>query len=185
MRKLKLQVQITIDGYIAGLNGEMDWMTFPWTDDIGEYVKSITAPVDTILLGRKLAQGFIPHWAGVAADASNPEVEAGKKFTNTPKVVFTKTLKAVAWPNTALAGRDLVEEVNALKSMEGEDLIAYGGGKFVSNLISENLIDEYHLFVNPAALGTGMKIFKQRTQLKHIKSQSFDCGIVVLVYEKA
>ncbi len=185
MRKLKLQVQITVDGYIAGPNSEMDWMAFPWTEDINQYVTNITAPVDTILLGRKLAQGFIPHWAGVAADDSNPEVEAGRKFTDTPKVVFTKNLKTSEWPNTELAGKNLVEEVNALKSMKGNDLIAYGGGEFVSSLIAENLIDEYHLFVNPAALGNGMRIFEQRTQLKYIKSQSFACGIVVLVYEKA
>lgn len=61
MRKLKLQVQITVDGFIAGTQGEMDWITCPWTKDIEEYVTQITEPVDAILLGRNLAQGFIPH----------------------------------------------------------------------------------------------------------------------------
>jgi dihydrofolate reductase len=62
MRKLKIQVQVSIDGYIAGPNHEMDWMQFPWTDDINSYVSEITAPVDLILLGKNLAEGFIPHW---------------------------------------------------------------------------------------------------------------------------
>ncbi len=63
MRKLKLQVQMSVDGFISGLNNEMDWMTFNWSDDIKKYVDEITKPVDTILLGKNLAMGFIPHWA--------------------------------------------------------------------------------------------------------------------------
>ncbi|MCC6412607.1 MAG: dihydrofolate reductase family protein, partial [Saprospiraceae bacterium] len=64
MRKLKLQVQTSIDGFIAGPNGEMDWVNQNWGDDINAYVTAITEPVDTILLGRKLAEGFIPYWTG-------------------------------------------------------------------------------------------------------------------------
>ncbi|MGP1685133.1 MAG: dihydrofolate reductase family protein, partial [Giesbergeria sp.] len=60
MRKLKLQVQISIDGFIAGPKGEMDWMVWDWDDALKQYVSDITEPVDTILLGRTLAQGFIP-----------------------------------------------------------------------------------------------------------------------------
>ena len=63
MRKLKLQVQMTVDGYIAGLNDEMDWMIFNWDDELKKYVTEITKPVDCIVPGRKLAQGFIPQWA--------------------------------------------------------------------------------------------------------------------------
>jgi len=90
MRKLKLQVQMTIDGFITGENGEMGWIKFPWTEDIINYVKQITEPVDTILLGRKLAEGFIPHWSNVVTNPENPEYEAGLKFTSTPKIVFSK-----------------------------------------------------------------------------------------------
>ena len=86
MRKLKLQMQLTMDGFIAGPNGEMDWMKLPWTEDIEKYVTELTAPIDTILLGRKLAQGFIPHWANVAADPKNPEHQAGILFSETPKI---------------------------------------------------------------------------------------------------
>lgn len=186
MRKLKLQVQMTVDGYIAGPNGEMDWMTFNWDDDLKKYVTEITTPIDCIVLGRKLAEGFIPHWASVAANPEHPEFTAGKKFTDTPKVVFTKTLDKSAWDNTVLAKGDLVDEITQLKNQDGQDIIAYGGATFVSALIKHGLIDVYHLFINPVAIGNGLAIFKEldRTQnLALVKATAFDCGIVVLNYE--
>ena len=70
-----------------------------------------------------------------------------------------------------------MDEVNSLKQKDGKDIIAYGGAELVSNLIKEDLIDEYHLFVNPAALGEGVSIFRQRTDLKFVTSRAFDCGI--------
>jgi dihydrofolate reductase len=186
MRKLKLQVQMSIDGFIAGPNGEMDWMNINWGDDINNYVASITEPIDTIVLGRKLAEGFIPYWAGVAANPDGPEYLAGRKFTDTPKVVFSKTLEKSKWENTVLAKGDLVEEINKLKKQNGKDIFAYGGATFVSSLIKNRLIDEYHLFVSPTAIGNGMAIFKDlisKQNLALIKSKPFDCGIVVLNYE--
>lgn len=186
MRKLKLQVQMTVDGFIAGSNGEMDWMVFDWDDQINRYVNELTEPIDCIVLGRKLAEGFIPHWAGVAADESHVEYAAGKKFAGTHKVVFTKTLEKSEWENTVLAKGDLVEEITKLKNQNGGDMIAYGGGTFVSSLIKANLIDEYHLFINPTALGSGMSIFaglNGRLKLQLKTAKSFPCGIVVLCYE--
>ncbi len=180
MRKLKLQVQMTVDGYIAGLNGEMDWTNRNWDDELKNYVGEITKPVDCIVLGRKLAQGFIPHWASL------PEEEGADKFNNTKKVVFTKTLDKSEWDNTVLAKGDLVDEITKLKKQDGKDIIAYGGAMFVSALIKHGLIDKFHIFINPTAIGDGMTIFKglDRPQnLTLVKSISFDCGIVVLNYE--
>lgn len=179
MRKLKLQVQMSVDGFIAGPNGEMDWVTFDWDDELKNYVTGITEPVDCIVLGRKLAQGFIPHWA------SHPEMEGADKINRTAKVVFTKTLDKSEWDNTVLATGELAAEINQLKSQAGEDIIAYGGGTFVSSLIESGLVDEFHLFVNPVALGNGMPIFqglgdKQKLELQ--KSVAFPCGIVLLCY---
>jgi dihydrofolate reductase len=188
MRKLKLQVQMSIDGFIGGPNGEMDWMNQTWTDDINQYVAGITEPVDTIVLGRKLAEGFIPYWASVAASADNPEVAAGRKFTDTQKVVFSRSLETSVWDNTTLAKGDIVEEINKLKSQEGKDIIAYGGATFVSGLIRHNLIDEYHLFVSPVAIGNGMPIFRtlgEKLNLALVKSLPFECGIVLLHYKPA
>ncbi len=185
MRKLKLQIQMTIDGFISGQNGEMDWMKFPWTEDILDYVREITEPVDTIVLGRKLAGGFIPHWANVAKDPNNPEYEGGVKYASTHKIVFTKTLDKSIWENTEIAKGDLVEEITNLKNKPGKDIIAYGGGEFVSALIKNKLIDELHIFVNPSAIGSGMPIFKELSEMQNFNladAQKFDCGIIVMKY---
>lgn len=185
MRKLKLQVQISVDGYVGGPNGEMDWLVRDWDAELIQYVTALTESFDCIVLGRKLAEGFIPHWAGVAADVNHPEHAAGQKFTQTPKVVFTKSLERSAWNNTVLAKGDLVTEIMALKQQPGQDLIAYGGATFVSALIKHGLIDEFHLFVNPTAIGSGLAIFKElngKQNLNLVKATAFECGIVVLNY---
>ena len=80
----------------------------------------------------------------------------------------------------------MVDEINKLKKQDGKDIIAYGGATFVSALIKHGLIDEFHLFINPTAIGNGMSIFKEldnKQNLILVKSTSFDCGIVVLNYE--
>lgn len=186
MRKLKLQVQMTVDGFVGGPNGEMDWLVRAWDDELKQYVTDLTTPVDCIVLGRKLAQGFIPHWAGVAANADHPEYTAGLKFTNTHKVVFTKTLDQSEWDHTVLAKGDLVGEITNLKMQDGQDIIAYGGATFVSALVKHGLIDEYHLFINPTAIGHGLSIFNALDSKQHlalVKSTAFDCGMVVLHYQ--
>jgi dihydrofolate reductase len=181
MRKLKLQTQVSIDGYMSGSNGEMDWMAFPWDDELIKYTAALTNPVDCILLGRKLAEGFIPHWA------SKPEGEDpvfAEKLNQTKKVVFSTTLEKSKWPNTILATTNIVNEVEKLKTEQGKDMIAYGGGQFVSSLIQNNLIDDLHLYVNPTAIGSGMRVFASRTPLTLIKATQFNCGITVLNYGK-
>jgi len=182
MRKLKLQVQTAVNGYIAGSNGEMDWTISDWDDDLKNYVAEITELVDCIVLGRKLAQGFIPYWA------AHPDQEGADTFNNTPKVVFTKTLDQSEWDNTVLATGDLVEEITVLKNQTGKDIIAYGGATFVSALIKHGLIDEFHLFINPTAIGNGLSIFNELESKQNLilkKSTTFTCGIVVLCYEMA
>ena len=186
MRKLKLQVQITIDGFISGQNGEMDWMCFPWSEDVTNYVKEITEPVDTIILGRKLALGFIPHWENIANIPTDPDFEGGVKYTNTPKIVFSKTIKKSIWNNTEIADGELVKEITNIKNQTGKDIIVYGGGTFVTSLIKASLIDEFHLFINPIAIGKGMTIFKgsdKNLNLKLKYSKQFECGITMNCYE--
>ncbi|GHB62522.1 dihydrofolate reductase family protein [Persicitalea jodogahamensis] len=186
MRKLKLQVQISVDGYVAGPNGEMDWMV--WGQDTGleAYVNALTDSIDTILLGRNMTDGFVKYWTHVVDNQpESREFAFAKKMVETPKVVFTKTLEQSPWANTSLAKGNLEDEVNQLKNQEGDDIIVYGGSTFVSSLIAAGLIDEYHLFVNPVALGSGMSIFgevKEWLKLTLVKSQAFDCGEVVLCY---
>ena len=188
-RKLKLQMQLSIDGFASGPNGELDWMTWDWDEELKNYVKKITNSFDTILLGRKMTDGFVSHWTNIVEnDPDSHEYSSAKIFVDTPKVVFTKTLNESKWANTTLAKGDLVDEVNNLKQKSGKDVIVYGGAGFVSSLIKNNLIDEYHLFINPSAIGKGMEIFKSlddAMKLKLIKSRPFDCGITANHYEPA
>lgn len=185
MRNLKLQVQITLDGYISGPNGEADWMTFNWSDDIKKYVDEITQPVDLILLGRNLATGFIPHWGAVAQDNNNPEKEAGIKYSQTPKIVFSRSLQESEWENTRVENGDYVKRIQELKKQAGKEIIVYGGGQFVSSLLKEQLIDELHLFINPVIIGKGMPIYQEvaaMQRLEIVKTIQFQCGIVLLKY---
>lgn len=189
MRKLKLQTQVSIDGFLAGPKREMDWMVWNWDDELKQYVDDLTKPVDCIVMGKTFAPGFIPHWASKALNPQDPEHDFGKLMTDTKKVVFSKTVATSekapdAWSNTVMATQPLKAAINNLKQQQGGEIIAYGGSGFVSSLITEDLIDEYHLFVNPTALGEGLSIFRQRTDLKLVNSKPFHCGIVVLVYER-
>src|SRR5258706_11557760 len=195
MRKIKLQMQLSTDGFVAGPNGEMEWMVWDWDDELKKYVSELTDPVDLILLGGVLAKGFIDAWASRVAqpESTNEEGAFARKMNDTPKIVFSKTLSAIqpglppgAWKNTSVAKGELVEEIIRLKKQPGKDIIAYGGATLVSDLIKHGLIDEYHLFINPAAIGRGMPIFKgleSNLNLNLIKASSFRCGIVALHYE--
>jgi dihydrofolate reductase len=104
-------------------------------------------------------------------------------MNDTPKVVFSKTLEKSEWQNAQVVNGNIADEITKLKKQPGGDIIVYGGADFVSNLILAGLIDEFHLFVNPAAIGNGLTIFKERTNLQLIKATSYSCGVVVLYYQ--
>jgi dihydrofolate reductase len=189
MRKLKLQVQISIDGYIADKDGKTDWMIWNWGPEwtwdkaLQLYFTELKSTVDCVLLSRKMAvEGFIDHWAHVAQQTENPQHLFAKRISDARKVVFSHTLDQSIWPNTQLAKGNLVEEVTKLKQQDGADIIAYGGASFVSSLIEAGLIDEFYLFVNPVALGDGMPIFSSRNALTLMHSKDYACGISVLQY---
>jgi dihydrofolate reductase len=191
MRKLKLQMQMTIDGFVARPNGELDWMNpnKEMDDDkLMPYIDSLINSSDTILMGRKMTDGFVNYWTKAAENPESPEYEFAKKMVDTPKVVFTKTLDESPWANTTLAKGNLEEEVTRLKNQTGKDILVYGGADFVSSLIKENLIDEYNFFINPTAIGRGMTLFgkleDKSLSLKLSHSQSYNCGIVVNTYLK-
>lgn len=187
MRKLKLQVQMSIDGCIAGPNNEMDWMVFYGDEKLKEYENRLHEPVDTILLGRKMTNEFVSYWSNVLNKPEDPEFTIAKKMIETPKIVFTKSLNKSEWPNTEIATGDLKDEITKLKSQDGGgDIIVYGGASFDSSLIEENLIDEFYLFINPVVIGNGKTIFKDLKEIRKltlIESIAFDSGIVLLHYE--
>jgi dihydrofolate reductase len=185
-RKLKLHVNMSVNGCIAGPNGEMDWMVGLLDDELIKYAYKLHEPVDTILLGRKMTDVFISTWSDVMNKPDDPWYVFAKKMIETPKVVFTKTLNESKWINTDIATGDLVEEVNKIKSQNGGDIIVYGGASFDSFLIKEKLIDEFYFFINPVAIGNGMTIFKDLNEIQKytlIESKAFESGKVLLHYE--
>jgi dihydrofolate reductase len=186
LRKLRLHVNMSVDGCIAGPNGEMDWMVGLLDDEIIKYTSKIHEPVDTILLGRNMTDGFISYWLNVMNKPDDPWNAFAKKMIDTPKVVFTKTLNKSEWINTDIATGDLKEEITKIKSQKGGDIIVYGGASFDSSLIKEKLIDEFYLFFNPVAIGNGMTIFKDLNETQKytlIESKAFESGKVLLRYE--
>lgn len=187
MRKLKLQMQISVDGYVAGPNGELDWMTWNLDDQLIQFINDLTDSSDTILLGRKMTDGFMNYWEGVVNNQpESPEYPFAKKMVDTPKVVFSKTLPASKWTNTRLANGNLADEIANLKNQSGKDIIVYGGAGFVSSLIKEGHIDEFNLFVNPVMINKGMRIFDladKRQKLSLMNSTAYPCGITMLRYQ--
>jgi dihydrofolate reductase len=180
MRKLKLQVQITLDGFVGGPEGQLDWMTFAMDEKLIGFINQLTDSSDTILLGRKMTDGFISYWEGV--QPSSPEYDFSRKMVDRSKIVFSKTLKSVKGQNVRIESGDLVTVVNQLKGAQGKDIVVYGGAQFVSSLIQHDLIDEFNLFINPTAIGKGLKIFKERKALKLTSSTAYASGIVVNTY---
>lgn len=190
MRKLKLQIQVSVDGYIADKDGKTDWMIWnwgpewTWDDQLRSDFIALKSTVDTVLLSRKMAEeGFISHWASVSTES--PQYPFAKNISAAHKIVFTKTLSESSWPNTELAKGKLSDELTKLKNQVGKDLIVYGGASFVASLLKENMIDELYLYVNPIVLGDGLKLFKNtadRLSLTLKSARSYDCGMMVSHY---
>jgi dihydrofolate reductase len=158
-------------------------MTWNPDDEFMQFINSHFDSSDTLLLGRKMADEFIKYWEN--ALEKNPDTPFAKKIVDTPKVVFTKTLEESTWNNTVLAKGNLAEEIADLKKQNGKDIAVVGGAGFVSSLIKEGLIDEYHLVVNPVAIGDGMPIFKSLDRMQRfspIESKLYSGGKTVLSY---
>jgi len=187
MRKLKLQVQISVDGFVAGPNGELDWLTFHQDDRHQKAILELHDAVDTILLGRNMTEGFVNHWENVVDnEPDSPDFSFAEKMVNTPKVIFTKTLDKPIGKNTSLAKGNLADEIAQLKKQNGRDIIVYGGAGFVSSLIQGGHIDEFNFFVNPMLINKGMRIFdllEHNQKLSLISATAYENGVAVLRYK--
>jgi dihydrofolate reductase len=176
-------MQITVDGFVAGPEGQLDWMTWEMDEKLIAFITHLTDTSDTILLGRKMTEGFVKYWEQVITQPDSPEYSFGQKMVDIPKVVFSRTVGSIEGRNVRVENGPLVDEVKRLKSGSGKDVIVYGGASFVSSLISNRLIDELNLFVNPIAIGEGLRIFESRQPLKLASSTAYACGVVVNRYE--
>lgn len=183
MRKLKLQMNITADGFVAGPEGQLDWMTWNMDEKLLGFIIHLTDTSDTILLGRKMTPGFIDYWEREITKPEGPEYSFARKMVELPKVVFSKTLRAIDGQNVRVENHDLKNAVDQLKQAPGNDIIVYGGATFVSSLIENALIDEFNMFVNPVAIGNGLRIFKDCRHLMLTASVAYPCGTVVNTYK--
>ncbi|WP_278552259.1 dihydrofolate reductase family protein [Elizabethkingia bruuniana] len=185
MRKLKLQMHISLDGYAAGLNGETDWVFLSGKQDPAafQFIVDLAETSDTLLLGRKMTSGFIQHWENVFDNqADSPAYAMAKPIVNMRKIVFSRSESSVVGRNVEVENGDLETVVKALKNQTGKDILVYGGCNFVSSLISLDLIDEYYMIINPIALGSGLPIFKNQKTLELQSSTAFSHGKVINKY---
>ncbi|TPN42658.1 dihydrofolate reductase family protein [Mesorhizobium sp. B1-1-7] len=191
MKKLILQMQMSVDGYV-GANADHRWQLWEWGEDNGwdEELKRdfniVFAGIDTILLSRKMAEeGYLTHWGNAAKKyPADPFYAFAQRIVEARKVVPSDRLKTSRWERTTVVSGDPPREVKALKVGEGGDIAVFGGAGFASALIAAGLVDEFQLFVNPAVLGAGRRIFDQGgfRKLRLLGSKAYACGMVVNRY---
>lgn len=167
----------------------MNFAGINWDEDMINFCIDNLRNVDTILLGRITAEGFIPYWAEVAnnPDPNDMNSRLGKPLTEIPRVVFSNTLQTNTWDNTTITKGNFAEEIKLLKEKEGKDIIVYGGNSFVSSLVKNELIDEFYLLANPLGISNDEPILKfinsdLKLTLKDCKP--FPSGTVLLHYTR-
>lgn len=194
MRKLLLQMQTSLDGYVATTDGATDWMVWNWGPEwhwdaeLQKYHNETIASVDTILLSRKmLEEGFIEHWADVAKNPGSPQSGFASHIATARKVVFSRSAWAAPRNDVTSIAGNLASEVNELKRQPGGNLISYGGAGFASSLIAADLVEEFHLIVNPVLLGNGLRLFDGTggpRGLEFLDATPHSGGILVARYAK-
>jgi len=170
MRKVVLELAVSLDGYIEGPNGEYDWC---FTDqDYG--MTAFMHRIDSIFIGRKsfeLAQSM----------GGESPLEGVKTF------VFSNTLKSVEAKDTVLVSGEWVAEVEKIKQAPGKDIWLFGGAVLTTSFLNEDLVDELRLSVHPILLGSGKLLFQQlgeRKKLKLMEAKTYDSGLVSLKYTR-
>jgi dihydrofolate reductase len=185
MRKLIYSMNPSLDGFIAGPAGNIDW-TVP-DDEVFRVHIEQTRELGGHLLGRRLYETMV-YWETVDQDpaASEPILEFARIWQALPKVVFSRSLEAVEG-NTRLLRDGLGEEVARLKAQEGNDL-GVGGAGLAGACARLGLIDEYRLFVSPVVLGGGTRFFPELEEpinLELVQTRTFSSRVVYLRYRLA
>jgi dihydrofolate reductase len=191
MRKIFLHIIVSLDGYIEGPNGELDWRFID--DEWEEYINSMLRSIDGMLFGRKAYQSVAGYWPTAAdnpvaaADPSNPHrhIEAARMMNALPKYVVSTTLKSAEWNNSHIIGTNIVEEIMYLKKQSGKDIALFAGAGLANSLMKHNLIDEYRVIVNPALAGGGKPLFNGgylQMSLELLDTRQFASGALLLRY---
>lgn len=170
MRKVILNVAVSLDGFIEGPNGEYDWCFTDQDYGMNTFLKSI----DAVFYGRKSYEMML------CADFSGENPFKGFKT-----YVFSKSLQE-PYPNTLLVSTDVVNQVTKLKQLEGKDIWLFGGASLLDSFLKEGLVDQLSLAVHPILLGEGKRLFEkmsERTKLTLLNSTSYSSGLIMLLYE--
>ena len=186
MRRIISFMHISLDGFVAGPNGEMDWIKVD--EEIFDYVGKRINEGDTALYGRVTYQMMESYWpaAGDKPAASRHDIEHSKWYNQVHKIVLSKTMKDEGLANTKIIGDSLSDSIHEIKQQAGEDILLFGSPTATHSLMQLNLIDGYWLFVNPIILGQGIPLFadiKDKITLKLLPAtRQFTCGVTELNY---
>ena len=181
-------MHVSLDGFVAGPNGEMDWIKVE--QEIFDHVGKRISEGDTAMYGRVTYQLMESYWptAGDKPNATRHDIEHAKWYKNVHKVVLSKTLSAESLMNTEVISDNLSDKINAIKQTTtggNKDILLFGSPTATHALIQRNLIDGYWLFLNPTILGRGIPLFKDiqaKIKLKLLNTRQFDCGVTELNY---
>jgi dihydrofolate reductase len=185
MRKLVLFMHTSLDGFVAGPAGEMDWINID--NEMFEYARQRTEESDTALYGRVTYELMESYWPTAAEQphASKHDIEHSAWYNHVHKVIVSKTIQGTDFKNTKIISDNLQEEILDIKNQDGREIIMFGSPSVARQLMEKNLIDEYWLFVNPLLLGHGLPLFtplQEKIMLKLISSETFPSGVVCLHY---
>ena len=176
-------MHISLDGFAAGPNGEMNWIKFD--NELFDYVKTLIDNADTALYGRVTWQMMDNYWptAGDKPNATKHDKEHSAWYNSVEKFAISDTLKGQKKNNTTFIGNDVCNEVKNLKQGTGKNIMIFGSPSIVRLLMKENLIDEYWFYVNPVILGKGISMFAEldnKIELTHETTKVFSCGVTAL-----
>jgi dihydrofolate reductase len=186
MRNLIFFMHTSLDGFVAGPNGEMNWIKVD--EELFDFVGTMTEKADAALYGRVTYEMMQSYWptAGDGPDASKHDKEHSAWYNKVKKIVLSNTMSEEGLNNTTVISGHLTDPINNIKNQDGENILIFGSPRASQSLLSEGLIDEFWLFVNPVLLGQGMPLFKgvmETAKLKLIGSKTFSCGVIALHYE--
>lgn len=187
MRSLSAFMHVTVDGFVAGPNGEMDWI---WVnEEMFELAGERTRVADTALYGRKTFVMMDQYWPTAASqpNASKHDVEHSNWYNQVEKIVLSRTMPSDPGKKVTVISDNLADSIKKLKQKDGGEIVIFGSPGAIHSLEADNLIDEYWLFVNPVLLGAGIPLFKNiqnRTGLQLVFHKVYSSGVVCLHYKK-
>jgi dihydrofolate reductase len=184
MRAVIYSMSVSLDGFIAGPDGDIGW-TAP-DEELFRFHVQQTRQTAVQLLGRGLYEEMLVWEDAETAPSGAEELEFARIWTAIPKVVFSTTLEQVQG-RARLARDDVASEVARLRAAPGEGVVAVGGAGLAATLIKLDLIDEYRLFVNPVVLGAGMPYFPaldRRIELELLETRTFGSRVTYLRYRR-